>query len=83
MRRLAIGLLAVCAVALVVSITASAAQAQCSNGACGFGARGAGPGRAVIRTTVRFGGRLGGQVGGRLRSTRLFDGDGRPFRRAG
>jgi hypothetical protein len=81
MRRLAIGLLAVCAVALVVSITASAAQAQCSNGACGFGARG--PGRAVIRTTVRFGGRLGGRVGTRLRSTRLFDGDGRPFRRAG
>jgi hypothetical protein len=79
MRRLAIGLLAVCAVALLVSITASAAQAQCSNGACGFGARGAGPGRAVIRTTVR----VGGQVGGRLRSTRLFDGDGRPFRRAG
>jgi hypothetical protein len=77
MRRLAIGLLAVCAVALLVSITASAAQAQCSNGACGFGARG--PGRAVIRTTVR----VGGRVNGRLRSTRLFDGDGRPFRRAG
>ena len=75
MRKVAICLLAAFAVSLVASIS----QAQCSNGACGFGGRvvPAAGGRLVYRAAGRVKARLGNT---RVANTRLFDGDGRPLR---
>lgn len=78
MRKVLLGLAAVAAVAMASGI----ASAQCQGGVCGFGGhvrqapRAAG--RFVYRGTVRVTERARTAVG----RTRLFDGDGRPFRKA-
>lgn len=78
MRKLLLSLVALA----VVAVASSAASAQCQGGACGFGGHAKGgprAGRVVYRGTLRITRGAGAVLG----KTRFFDGDGRPFRKAG